>query len=427
MSARAALLALALVAHAAPARAGTSRGDAPGAPVVERLLDGTTMLFLARPGAARAAVRVVVRAGADDDPPGRAGLAELTAHAVLQGTYDMRPGALFRLVENAGGTFGLEVAPDATVLAIDVGTAGVRDALGALLKTVTAPALPFIDLERARFIVGTVDVEAAPLRRAGWAARHVAFPSGHGGLVSSGSGETRRAVTRDDVATFFQEHWVPWRTTVIVVGDLERDEVRRLVEQGLHGAPVPDAPRARDQRSPNVPSEAHGKGRRTMAVSAAVLEPAPDAACATAAALLELRLRRELAREDLVETHAGCERAFGAQLLSVAVRSTSASASTLPELVRAVRRSGRTRPVSVAERAQVAKRVAARHAGALVEVPATAALLADAARADEPLDEAGAARALKPLRLDWAGAARVLAMAGADQRAVEVAFSPFTQ
>lgn len=421
-----ALLAAALAGSSVSHARAATDADQPTA-TVERLLDGTTLVLVPLAGAERAAVRVVVRAGGDDDPPGRAGLAELTAHAVLQGTYDMQHGALFQLAAKAGGAVEVEVKPDATVFSVDTPSGGVTEVLVPLLKTVTAPALPFVDLEEVRLVAGAVDVEQAPLARAGWAARHVAFPSGHGGLVLLGSAETRRAVLGDDVTSFYQRYYLPARIIVIVIADLGAAEVRALVEQGLHGAPVPSAPSERERRDANVPSEARGRGKRTLAVSAAVLDAVPDGACLAAARLLELRLRRRLAGDEAnTETHAGCEPAFGHTMLTLAARSSSPSSSALAELVREVRRDAPLRGPTAAERTQVAARVAELHRSALQSPAGLAALLVEAARRDAALDQ-GAARALRSPRLDWPGAAKVLKACGDDRRAVEVAFSPFSR
>lgn len=427
MALAAAALPLVVLLAAAPSRAGgVGAIDAPH-PIVERSLDGTALVFVSHRGAARAAVRVVVHVGGDDDPPGRAGLADMTAHAVLQGTYDMQHGALFRLADRAGGALGVEVTPDATVFSLDVPSAGAIEVLAPLLKTVTAPALPFVDLERVRLIAGATDVEQAPLSRAGWAARQVAFPSGHGGLVLIGSAETRRGVTIDEVTSFYQRHYLPARLTVIVVGDVDEEELRRTVDRGLHGAPLLAPPRETERRRANVPSEASGKGRRTLAVSAAVIDGEPDAGCFAAARVLELRLRRHLGRGDAtMETHVGCDAAFGHALVTVAARSSSPAASTLPEAVREVRRTARSRKVTAGERSQVAALVVDAHRSALATPAGLAALLLAAARGGTPLEQA-AAPALRPPRLDWQGAAQVLAAVGDDRRAVEVAFSPFTR
>ncbi|OGQ22637.1 MAG: hypothetical protein A2138_12650 [Deltaproteobacteria bacterium RBG_16_71_12] len=248
--------------------------------------------------------------------------------------------------------------------------------------------------------------------------------------ISSGCARVKAAGPSSSthlVTSFYQRHYQPSRVTVIVVAGLEPGALRGAIERGLHGAPVPAEPHAVEQRGANAPSEARGTGRTTLAVSAHVTDAAPDAACHTAAQLLELRLRRRVAAEDAsAETHGGCEPAFGHTLLTLAARSSSPASSMLPELVREVRRSARAQPPTAAERSQVAAHVARLHQAALATPTGLAALLVAAARAEAPLEQ-GAAQALRAPRLDWPRAARVLASAADDRRAVEVAFSPFTR
>src|SRR5438045_3817163 len=66
-------------------------------------------------GATMASLRVVVRAGGLQDPPGKSGLAHLLEHLIFHGTYDTPEGGLWDAARAAGADVNAYTSSDLTV------------------------------------------------------------------------------------------------------------------------------------------------------------------------------------------------------------------------------------------------------------------------------------------------------------------------
>ena len=121
--------------------------------VVEKLKDGTTLVY-AHVAGRDVAVRFVVRAGGEDDPPGKAGLAHILEHLVFHGTYDAPEGVMFERAWGAGGSLNAFTTDLATVFVLDVPTSSFASLTPSFLAMVTSPALPFAQFDREKGVVG---------------------------------------------------------------------------------------------------------------------------------------------------------------------------------------------------------------------------------------------------------------------------------
>ena len=188
-------------------------------------------------------LQLAIPAGTADDPPGKSGLATLTAYLFDQGTKTRSATELTEALEVLGLRLGAHAGSDDTSIGFNVLPRNLDPALALLGEVLTSPRFDPKDFERER------DLQLARLKQGpdsvGWIAQR-AFPvllygAGHPyANPADGSTGTVRAFTLDDVRRFRSAHFGPKGAILIAVGDVEPDALMALLETRL-GAWKPQA------------------------------------------------------------------------------------------------------------------------------------------------------------------------------------------
>jgi zinc protease len=229
-------------AHGAPSLEPRPRGRFPDVPPVpgptvplrlppvsrHRLANGLEVWVAAEDAWPRAAVALAVRAGAEADPPGKAGLAALTADLLLESE---RVAAL----ADEGAELGAETSVSGTTLHLWSLTEGtsLRTSIGLLAGIVTTPVFRERDLVRLRADragklrarhndPGVIANETLAL--AVYGGRHAyGWPVG-------GRERTLATVRVADVEAFWRDRFRPDRSAAIVVGAVRDDDIVAILE-----------------------------------------------------------------------------------------------------------------------------------------------------------------------------------------------------
>jgi zinc protease len=235
---------------------------APGAPDPAkevRVLNMQTTVLLV-PSSPLIAFRFVFRAGAQDDPKGKEGLAALTAAMVAEGgTQELSYDALLeRFYPMAAGLSGA-CRREVSVFAGEVH----RDNLAAYVPLVTSmlttPRFAPEDFERLKnqaldFLTKTLrggnDEELGK-----WTLQLALYRDHPYGHVTQGTVQGLKAITLDDVKAFHKRHYAQANLNVGVAGGVDRAFVSRLTAAlaGLAGPGAPGSP-------PPLPVPAQPKG-----------------------------------------------------------------------------------------------------------------------------------------------------------------------
>jgi len=273
-----------------PAHAAVPGDDAPPAAQPPRplalpslqqqvLANGLTVVSAPRHGAPLVSLSLLVRAGAEADPSGRAGSAAMTA--ALLGKGALRQGRvvsateLARQAEALGGALESGSGWRASSLTMTVTTPRADAALALMADVLRHPLLASDELERAR--AQTLDglklamgdpaqVAALVLRRAYWGDTTY-------GTVAPPAAVQR--IRRADVLQFHARWYRPERTVLIVAGDLTPEQAgamaQRLLGDWRVSTPAPAAPPAARSASiaaPLVLIDMPGSGQSGVAVAA---------------------------------------------------------------------------------------------------------------------------------------------------------------
>jgi zinc protease len=218
-------------------------------PAIKTLKNGVTLMVLPKHSAVTT-LSVVVREGAGSLPPGKSGLAALTARMLTEGTELRSSLALAEASESLGSTLEAEAGRDESHVGLQALTTDVTRALELLAEVVHRPAFREADFTRvkAEWLDGLRAERQEPSRLASLVAlRSLLGPSA--GAPVSGSIPDVEKLTVADLKAFHGQCYVPANLAVIAVGDVTLAAIEPAVER-LFGerpsrvrAEVPPAPR----------------------------------------------------------------------------------------------------------------------------------------------------------------------------------------
>ena len=187
------------------------------------------------------AVNLWYYVGAKDEPPGRSGFAHLFEHLMFMGTEKNPEGEFDRITEAVGGSNNATTSADRT----NYFESGPRELLEPFLEleadrmAALANAMTLEKLDNQRAIVRNERrqrYENQPYGGVGLEIPKRIYPSGHPYHEPViGSHEEIEAATVDDVKGFFGTFYFPRNASLVLAGDFDPKEARRLVFKHFAG------------------------------------------------------------------------------------------------------------------------------------------------------------------------------------------------
>lgn len=202
---------------------------------VSTLPNGATLIVSEQRNVPMLLVRVWIDAGSRRDPPGKEGLANLTADLLTEGTETRSATLIGEEIDFIGGTLESSASTDYAEASLRVLSKDLDVGLDLLADVLLRPAFAPAELERRREAV-LASIESArdrPSIVADKAFKRALFGSAPYGHPTEGSEEAVARITARDVREFYGQHYRPGSAAVIVVGDLGADEARRRIEKAL--------------------------------------------------------------------------------------------------------------------------------------------------------------------------------------------------
>jgi zinc protease len=242
------LLALssALVAGA-PAHAWAKAGSKAGASVAPKLdvrswelANGLQVLFLADHKAPIATVQVFYHAGSKDEHVGIRGVAHMFEHMMFKGSERVPPEEHARLLKEVGGQTNAFTTEDLTAYHDTVPPSYVGFAMQLEAERMRHLKLFAETIDSERKVVEEekrLRVDNNPVGKAIERFRALAYTKHPYAWTAIGTIEDLEKTRPEDCQKFYDTYYQPNDATLVVVGDLEEAEVRKLVEQ--HFGPVP--------------------------------------------------------------------------------------------------------------------------------------------------------------------------------------------
>jgi zinc protease len=202
-------------------------------PQQKTLANGMAIIAVERPGLPVITAGLLVRAGAEADPPKLAGLAQFTGGLLMRGTTKRGATQIAQDLEDHGASLKIEASWDQTLALLESLSTEADQSLEILAEVIRKPAFAKSEIERLR--KETIDELTVDLEQPGQLARVAAArailgtqPYGHS---TTGTPASLRRVKPGDITNFHANHYRPNRTVLIVAGRLSPDEVFVLAEK----------------------------------------------------------------------------------------------------------------------------------------------------------------------------------------------------
>lgn len=250
------------VAQAAPAKAVV----APKLDVKSwELPNGLKVLFLADHKAPIATVQVFYHVGSKDEHVGVRGVAHMFEHMMFKGSDRVPPEEHARLLKEVGGQSNAFTTEDLTGYHDTVPPSYVGFAMQLEAERMRHLKLTPSTIDSERKVVEEekrLRIDNNPVGKAVERFRLLAYTKHPYNWTAIGTIEDLEKVRPEDAQRFYDTYYQPNNATLIVVGDLEEAQVRKLAEE--HFGPIPRGPAPPRERTPEPPQTA--PRRETMEV-----------------------------------------------------------------------------------------------------------------------------------------------------------------
>jgi zinc protease len=211
---------------------------------IKTLANGLQVLVVLHHEQPSVSFRLLVRAGAMQEPADKPGVASFVAGLLNQGTTSRSAGDIADAIESAGGFLGVGSGNELS----NIFGAVIKDrtdlALGIASDIVQNPAFSPEEISRQRQqVLSSLQVSYDdPDHIADVAFDRLVFGAHPYGRPSGGTPESIARLTREDLVGFHRAWFVPNNALVAIVGDLTADEAFSAVERAFGKWPRRDVP-----------------------------------------------------------------------------------------------------------------------------------------------------------------------------------------
>jgi zinc protease len=208
------------------------------------LPNGLRVLVAENHNAPLISLRTLVRSGADQDDAEFAGLASLTADLLDEGAGDRDAIALAEYVGLLGGSLGTGADWDATYISLDVLSRHAKPTIDVLADVAYRAQLPDdgfarVQNERLTEILQQLDEPAAI---AGKRFASLLYGTGVYGNSVTGTAESVARITNEQVRHFYESHYLPNNSSLVIAGDVTARDAVALVESAFRAWQRRDEP-----------------------------------------------------------------------------------------------------------------------------------------------------------------------------------------
>ena len=216
-----------------PPPAGPARPLKLPVPDIFKLKNGLTVIYNYRPGLPVVSANLVFDSGSGANPVDKPGLASFTANMLQQGTATRNA----TQIADEAALLGTTVSSIATTDATDVGATSLSinfpGTLDLIADVVLHPTFPPAEVERRRAsrLAAFADDRAntnVVVARAGLSA--LFGPHSPYGYDNSGTEQSIKTISREDMVNFWKSHYVPNNAALVVAGNIPIDELKSLAE-----------------------------------------------------------------------------------------------------------------------------------------------------------------------------------------------------
>jgi zinc protease len=195
------------------------------------LPNGLKVLIAENHNAPIVAARTLVRSGADHDNAQHAGLASLVADLLDEGAGTRDTIRLAEDIGLLGGALGTGADWDASYISVDVLSRNAEPSVAILSDVSSRATLPADGFDRVRSerLTEILQQRDEPSAIAGKRFSSLLYGEGAYGNSVVGNADSVARITLDDIRRFYQQHFVPNNSSVVIAGDVTSSEGLAIV------------------------------------------------------------------------------------------------------------------------------------------------------------------------------------------------------
>jgi zinc protease len=200
-------------------------------------------------------VEMVVRMGNGANPRDKAGLADLVAEMLDEGTATRSATAIAEEIAQLGATLSGNATWDASSLSVSALSENIDRALDVWADVLLRPAFSEDDLARVRenILSALARRKDSPPLVAGVVFARALYGESHPyGWPAGGTEESVRRITRSDIEAFFQKYYRPNNSVLVVAGDIKEAELRAKMEKRLAAWKPKPIPAVKIPKAPTI-------------------------------------------------------------------------------------------------------------------------------------------------------------------------------
>lgn len=191
-------------------------------PVERALVNGLRVVVIDRPGTPLVTAQLVIKNGAEVDPPELAGIGNMLANLVTKGTARRDATQIAQEIEALGGSLYSSARWDSTRIGVDVMSSKIGPALDILADVVRRPTFKADEIDRLRQqTLDDLTVELGePSSIARYVAARVTFGDAPYGKPLAGTTETITRIDRGDFLKYHGRWYRPDNAILVIGGDI---------------------------------------------------------------------------------------------------------------------------------------------------------------------------------------------------------------
>lgn len=178
---------------------------------------------------------LVINGGGSLDPADKAGMASLTASMLSQGTKTRSATDISNGLQSIGSNVGANASWDSSGVSARTITKNLDKTLDYFSDVVTHPTFPNAEFTqlRNRVVAGFNQRKGSNTAVAGIVYDKVLYGNQAYGRQLSGDEKSVKALSRDDLAKFYDNYYRPNNSTLIVVGDVSMNDIKPKLEKAF--------------------------------------------------------------------------------------------------------------------------------------------------------------------------------------------------
>jgi len=204
---------------------------------IRKLANGLQVVLVSQNEQPSVSVRMIIRAGAAQDPPGKHGMAMLTATLLDQGAGQRTAEQIADTIDFTGGLLGTGAGSDLSFVNAVVLKDSYAVALELISDVVQRPTFAADEIERQRQqAMSALKVSAEdPEAIAGRVIDRLIYGFHPYGMPGGGTAASLASLTRADFVDFHRKYFVPNNALIAVVGDISAADAMAGLEKYFGG------------------------------------------------------------------------------------------------------------------------------------------------------------------------------------------------